>query len=255
MKISASFIISASAILCFSHASCANILWRGDFESGDISEWNHLINPAGLSVTTGCVFNGNYAGKVRLNGDDSFLWKGNPALNRSEFQYRNTPGMTNEGKTTFFAFSFYLTKTLSAHKHELGYWESDKTWQQMFRFTITGSELSFQESAAKDVFWKAPEGAKKGQWHRIAMQIDWSSHPQDGAVEVWVNGKHMGKNHFKTLPEKNALMFTQIGLLRKQEKNIEEILIDGAMETDNLTELLERDKHLIGKTCALTHKG
>ena len=58
-----------------------------------------------------------------------------------------------------------------------------------------------------------------------------------------------GKNQFKNLPAKDALMFTQIGILRAQEKSVEEILLDGAIETDNITELLERDKHLIGKTC------
>jgi hypothetical protein len=45
-------------------------------------------------------------------------------------------------------------------------------------------------------------------------------------------------------------MFTQIGIWLPQEEAIEETFIDGALETDNLTELLERDKHLVGKTCA-----
>lgn len=119
----------------------------------------------------------------------------------------------------------------------------------MLRFNIAGSELSFQETAAKDVLWKLPEGAAPGQWHRVAIHIHWSTDPKLGSAEVWVNGKHMGKNHFKNLPAKDALMFTQIGILRTQEKTVEDILIDGAMETDNLTELLERDKHLVGKTC------
>jgi len=227
----------------------ASILWQGDFETGDITQWGTPINPAGLSVTSECVFDGKQAGKVRLTGDESFLWKGNKQLNRSEFHHRGTAGMTHEGKDTFFAFSFYLTKKLSEHKHELGYWESDKSWQQMLRFNITGSELSFQETAAKEVLWKLPLGAAPGQWHRVALHIHWSIDPQLGSAEVWVDGKHMGKNQFKNLPLKDALMFTQIGILRTQEDSVEEILIDGAIETDNLTELLERDKHLIGKTC------
>jgi hypothetical protein len=119
----------------------------------------------------------------------------------------------------------------------------------MLRFNITGSELSFQETAAKEVLWKLPQGATPGQWHRVALHIHWSVDPQLGSTEVWVDGKHMGKNQFKNLPLKDALMFTQIGILRTQEESVEEILIDGAIETDNLTELLERDKHLVGKTC------
>lgn len=243
-------VLSVAAVFAFTtyHAS-ASILWQGDFETGDISQWHTSINPAGLSVTTKCAFDGKQSGKVRLTGDDSFLWKGNKFLNRSEFHHRGTEGMTYEGKDTFFAFSFYLPKKFTAHKHELGYWESDKSWQQTLRFNITGSELSFQESAAKDVLWKLPDGATPGQWHRIAMHIHWSTNPDIGSAEVWVNGQHMGKNYFKNLPAKDALMFTQIGILRTQEKTIEEIFIDGALETDNLTELLERDKHLVGKVC------
>ena len=243
------FFCSAIAMLSLSHISSASILWQGNFETGDIAQWNTPINPAGLSVVSDCVFDGKHAGKVRLTGDDSFLWKGNKFLNRSEFHHRRAAGNTHEGKDTFFAFSFYLPKKLSEHKHELGYWESDKSWQQMLRFNIAGSELSFQETAAKKVLWTLPEGAAPGQWHRIAMHIHWSTDPEVGSAEVWVNGKHMGKNHFKNLPAKDALMFTQIGILRTQENTVEEILIDGAMETDNLTELLERDKHLVGKTC------
>jgi hypothetical protein len=252
MNKSLTFICSAIALFSLSHASSASILWQGDFETGDISQWNTPINPAGLSVTSECVFDGKHAGKVRLTGDDAFLWKGNKFLNRSEFHHRRAAGNTHEGKETFFAFSFYLPKKLSEHKHELGYWESDKSWQQMLRFNIAGSELSFQETAAKEVLWKLPEGAAPGQWHRVAMHIRWSTDPKLGSAEVWVNGKHMGKHYFKNLPTKDALMFTQIGILRTQESTIEEIIIDGALETDNLTELLERDKDRVGKTCSAT---
>lgn len=236
--------------LLTSTSAHSKILWQGDFETGDISQWSTPINPAGLSVTSDCVFDGNYAGKVQLTGDAAFLWRGNKHLNRSEFHHRNNTGMTHAGKDTFFAFSFYLPQELSKHQHELGYWESDKSWQQMLRFNIRGSELSFQESAANKVWWKLPKGAAPGQWQRIALHIHWSTNPKLGSAEVWVNGQHMGKNNFQTLPAQDALMFTQIGILRTQENNTAEIYIDGALETDNLTELLERNRHLTGKTCA-----
>ncbi|MFC3114393.1 polysaccharide lyase [Cellvibrio fontiphilus] len=247
---------TAALILAFATniPAQAKILWQGDFETGDMSQWSTPIHPAGHSLVKDCVFDGSYAGKITLSGDESFLWRGNKDLNRSEFHHRYTAGEDGEGSTheasdTFFAFSFYLPQQLSEHKHELGYWESDKTWQQMFRFNIHGSELSFQETAAKNVLWKLPNGAAPGQWHRIALQIHWSTDATKGAVEVWVNGKHMGKHNFQTLPVKDALMFTQIGILRSQENTRETIYVDGALRTDNLTELLERNRHLMGKTC------
>lgn len=228
----------------------ASILWQGNFETGNMRQWHSTINPQGIALTNECVFDGRYAGKIEISGDESFLWHGNTALNRSEFQHRPTVGATYEGKETFFAFSFYLPKELSNKKHELGYWESDETWQQMLRFTIRGRELSFQETAEKNVFWSLADGATPGEWHRIALHIHWSTDARKGSAEIWFDGKHMGKNHFKTLPAKNALMFTHLGLLRAQEDSTATILIDGAMETDNLTELLEHDRHLVGKVCS-----
>ncbi len=117
-------VLSATAIVAFTNCyASASILWQGDFETVDTSQWHTAINQTGLSVITACTFDGKHSGKVRLTGDDSFLWNGNKFLNRSEFHHRGTAGMTHEGKDTFFAFSFYLPQKFTAHTHELGYWE------------------------------------------------------------------------------------------------------------------------------------
>lgn len=68
----------------------------------------------------------------------------------------------------------------------------------------------------------------------------------DGAVQVWFDGKDMGKHHFSTLPHKEALMFTQIGILRSQQDAVEEILIDAAYEASSMAELLERQADTSG---------
>ncbi|ACE83420.1 polysaccharide lyase [Cellvibrio japonicus] len=224
-------------ILCSSPLQ-ADILWRGDFETGDASQWHTGINAAGLSVTDQCSYDGRFAGRVQLTGDDMFLWNGNKQLNRSEFHHRMPEGATREGKDTFFAFAFYLPKALSQHKHELGYWESDKSWQQMFRFNIHGQSLSFQQSNQDTPFWTLDAGAAPGQWQRVALHIHWSTNPATGFVQTWVNGEDMGKYHFPTLPAKDARMFTQIGILRTQEKQPAEIWIDAALESSSLQSLL-----------------
>ena len=58
-------------------------------------------------------------------------------------------------------------------------------------------------------------------------------------MQVWLDGKDMGQHHFRTLPEKEAAMFTQIGILRTQQEVVEEILIDEAYEAGSLVELRE----------------
>lgn len=236
-------------LIAFTADLQAEILWQGNFESGDMSQWSSPINPAGLTVINSCSAEGKYAGKVRLTGADEFLWYGNKDLNRSEFHHRGAPGSTSEGQDTFFGFSFYLPQELTGNKHEFGYWESDQSWQQMLRFNITGSTLSFQETAANSVFWSAPEGAAPEKWHHLALHIHWSTDPTLGFADVWLNGVAMGKQIFKTLPTQDALMFTQIGILRRQEKTVEEILIDAAITTDNLPELLAYQQQLIAHNC------
>jgi energy-coupling factor transporter transmembrane protein EcfT len=227
----------------------AKTLWRGDFETGDLLQWQNLINPAALSVTRECVSEGTYAGKVTLSGDASLLWHGREDLNRSEFHYTPAVASTSEGKETFFGFHFYLPKTLSDGRHELGYWESDKSWQQMMRFNIADTIFSFQETAQQAPFWQIKNGALPKHWHSVAMHIHWSVNPQDGFAQVWVDSKDMGKYFFKTLYEPDALMFTQIGILRQREKAVDVILIDAARETDNLAELLAADAQQHRKTC------
>jgi hypothetical protein len=239
------------------HHAHAKTLWRGDFETGDLNQWHNLINPLGLGVVDHCVSGGKFAGQVVLSGDPSLLWMGREDLNRSEFHYTPALASTSENKDTFFGFNFYLPNVLSRQRHELGYWESDKTWQQMMRFAITGTEFSFQETAqqkssenqAPVAFWTLKNGAAAKRWHSVAMHIHWSVNPQQGFAQVWFDAKDMGKYYFKTLYEADALMFTQIGILRHRENSIETLLIDNARETDNLKELLAEDRIKKQKTC------
>lgn len=237
---SIALLCTAAAVTAMPGKVSAGDQWRGDFESGDSSQWISTINPAGLSVVSNCTRDGKYAGKVTLTGAAEFLWNGNPELNRSEFHHRGRAGATAEGEETFFGFSFYLPKPFTSTRHEFAYWESDKSWKQAFRFNIEGTRLSFQESLAETPFWTLPSGAAPGVWHDVALHIQWSNDASKGAVQVWFDGKDMGQYHFRTLPEKEAAMFTQIGILRTQQEVVEEILIDEVYEAGSLVELRER---------------
>ncbi len=224
-------------------------VWTGNFETGDLSQWHNALNPQGISLTQSCVHSGKYAGLVRITGEDSFNWFGNNALNRSEFHHRMPAGATYEGKETFFSFYFYLPEAWSQAKHEVGYWESDKTWQQMFRFNIRGKQLSFQQSSAEKTFWSIADGASPRQWHRLALHIHWSTKADKGFVETWADGQAMGKQFFQTLYAPEALMFTQLGVLRTQEAATERIIIDDALEATNIKTLAPEQYQPKGVDC------
>lgn len=210
------------------------LLWRGDFETGDLSQWSYLLNPQGLSVQDHCVYEGQYAGQARITGEPDMLWHGNENLNRTEFSYKPSSEQTREGQQTFFGWSFYLPQPLSQNKHEIGYWESDKSYQQMLRFNIVGTDFSFQETAADAPFWIKAGFASAGAWHDVVLHIGWSTDPKKGFVQVWLDGEDMGKQFFKTLHAADENMFTQIGILRAREDRVETIYIDNVREAADL---------------------
>ena len=225
-----------AAALLMPLAASAGIDWRGDFESGDLSQWGYLTLPAGLSLEESCVYEGRYAGRVEITGDEQFLWQGNEQLNRSEFHHK--PADTAEGDDTYFGWSFYLPAPLSAKPHEIGYWESDQSWQQQMRFTLSGTDFSFQKSDATEVFWNKENFAVPGIWHDVTMHIHWSTDAAKGFVKVWLDGEYMGEDTFQTRVNDADRMFTQIGLLRSREDSREVILIDNVREGTSMASIM-----------------
>lgn len=236
-------------------ATNTDLIWQESFESGDLSGWTHLLNPQGLSVQDECVYDGNYAGRVTLTGEPEMLWNGNENLNRAEFSYTPAPGVVGENKDTFFGWSFYLKQALTDTKHEIGYWESGKSYRQMLRFNITGTDFSFQASDQKAPFWTAEKFARPGIWRDVVIHIHWSTNPRQGFAQVWLDGRHMGKHHFKTLYSADENMFTQIGLLRSRQPVIETLLVDRVRHGRDLRSVLadsalEKSIHCSGRKSA-----
>ncbi|MDQ2076462.1 polysaccharide lyase [Marinimicrobium sp. ABcell2] len=215
-----------------------DMVWRGDFSTGDLSQWDNLIHAQGLSVQDKCTYRGDWAGKVTITGDEEFLWNGREDLNRTEFKYQPDAEYTREGEDTYFGWSFYLPETLTESRHELGYWESDQSWQQIFRFNIVGSTFGFQASRAPEPFWEETDFASAGVWRDVAMHIHWSTDPEKGFVDVWLDGEPKGREYFQTLANAEDPMFVQIGILRNQQPTPETILVDNARHGHSLEAVL-----------------
>ncbi len=213
-----------------------SLLWQADMETGDLSQWSDIINSEGVSLVQECVYDGKYAARVAIDGDEKFLWNGREDLNRSELNYR--PENTMEGDTTFFGWSFYLPEAFSDARHELGYWETRGSWKQHMRFNIEGKTFSFQLSDAEERFWEVPGFAKPGVWRDVAMHIHWSSDPQKGYMEVWLDGESMGRTPMATRYNDTDTMFVQLGMLRDRREAEEVIYIDNAREGDSIAAVL-----------------
>ena len=73
MRLPFTFLLSTMLLSASAHSK---ILWQGDFETGDMSQWHNPINPAGLSISSDCVFDGKKGNYVESDTHTEINWYG-----------------------------------------------------------------------------------------------------------------------------------------------------------------------------------
>lgn len=238
----------------------ADVVWIGDFERGDLAQWNFVLNGdvGGMSYAFAqgeIVAEGGFAGRLELHNDAE--WPN--GLKRVELQHRPEDARTAEGATTFFAWSFYLPEALPEDpSQQIGYWESANSYQQMMAFQVQGQSISFATRQPMNVVhWQADGVVTAGEWHRIAMGITWSTDPGQGLVDVWFDGEQVvDQAGAQTLADGNP-HFVQVGLLRGaiEFEDVPIIIIDDAVEGDTIDEVRPDDLPSEGGTTGGTEGG
>lgn len=226
-----------SSLFVSSGPALADVAWIGDFEDGTLDQWDGALNGQNISVLTDPVAEGVYAARIQLTNDA--VWPN--GLKRVELHHGPDPARTAEGAETFFAWSFYLPETLPTDpSQQIGYWESDQSYQQMMAFQVQGERISFATRRPQNqVHWDQDGAVTAGAWHRIAMRIFWSKDVAQGQVDVWFDGAQVVTGaEAQTLADDNP-HFTQVGLLRGAIEFADQpvILIDDAVEGDTLADV------------------
>ena len=221
-------------------------VWVGDFETGDLSQWGFVLNGevGGMAYAFAqqrTVAEGTFAGRLELHNDA--VWPN--GLKRVELQHRPADARTAEGATTWFAWSFYLPEALPEDpSQQIGYWESNNTFQQVMAFEVEGETIAFYTRRPNNVEqWQANGVVTAGQWHRIAMGVTWSTNPGMGAVDVWFDGMQVvDQGPAQTLADDNP-HFVQLGLLRGaiEFQDLPIIIVDDAVEGDSLQDVRPDD--------------
>jgi hypothetical protein len=224
----------AGALLLASSATSAAPVWVGDMETGDTSQWNEL-NGEHITIVPAPVAQGMYAARIELTNDA--LWPN--GLHRVELHHSPAGGRTDEGAELYFAWSFYLPEVLPTDPpQQIGYWESNQSYQQMMAFEVTGTHIRFVTRQPTNVNqWEADDIVTAGVWHRIAMHILWSK--TQGSVDLWFDGiQVVTAAPAETLNDDND-HFTQVGLLRGTDsfRDMPVIVIDDAAEGDTLADV------------------
>jgi uncharacterized protein (TIGR03382 family) len=212
----------------------AEVLFRGDMETGDLKQWSYLLKEEGLSVVMDPVAEGKYAAKVTISKNE--LWTN--GLNRVEVQHQPPMAYLTDGKDVYYGFSFYLPEALTADNHQILYWETTQTYEQVMQLAVMGEKMRFAtQKPAWKVHWEADGKATAGKWHRVVIHVKWSASADSGQVDLWFDGEQVvtaGKA--QTFLGNPA--FVQHGILRDTIDKVETLYFDDARTGTTLDDVL-----------------
>lgn len=180
-----------AALSSLSPAS-AEILFKADFETGDLSQFGGTskgAKPGHIEVVTDIVHSGKYAGRFSIHEDDVF--------NAQQLRVQvNGPKVTvKEGTDTFMSFWMYM-KDAPKDRDNFFYWEGSPppgynnvmTWWVEPKKDGAGTAVKYGTGnlGRKGVLWEGDFTV--GKWHQLGMHIHWSEDADKGNAKLWWDG-------------------------------------------------------------------
>jgi hypothetical protein len=236
-------VATTASLLLHASPAHAEILWRGGFEPGDLSEWNEFTGPVDERVTIvdDPVRDGLLAARVEIRPGDL----GNGDLNRVEMGY-HPPEAWGEGTERYYAWSLMMPDdvVLGDAWHLLTYFEAEVLYTNAMSLRLYGDgTLSFCTFVGgEEVHWSTP--FEQGMWHDFVLHVVWSPDAATGVVELWYDDELV-------LPATNVATmhtggdgvarpnFLHQGVLRYEGITETEVLFfDGTMEATALEDVM-----------------
>jgi len=210
----------------------AEVIWRGDFETGTTEQWRGAPKSDNVKVVTEQAREGKYA--VRIDGTNAAR-RGD--RDRIEFQHQPLPPGTAEGTERYFGWSVMVPVKLTDTSHAVGYFETRNSWRQLMSFEVRGEDLLYSTRVPYARRWSGPGKLTAGRWHDFAVHVLWSRDPAKGFVEVWFDGEQVvPRTMTATLLDENVAFF-QVGLMRATSEVPETIYIDHVVEATTLEDV------------------
>ena len=224
----------------------ARILFKSDFETGDLSQWAQTgtrgqnASPRNVQVVTDIVHEGKYAAKITIHEDDIF----NPSQLRVQL---GGPRVTvEEGADTYMSFALYMADP-PKDRDNFFYWEGSPpprynnvmTWWVEPKLDGTGTLIKYSTGnlGRNGTEWEAD--FPTGKWHKLTMHIHWSEDPAKGNTRLWFNGKLVLDKKLKPKgPE--SVYFCQPGIHRSPHRpSVDSIYFDSFILADTLDDVLK----------------
>ncbi len=190
----------------------STVVWRGDFETGDRSQWSstQMVSADRLQVVPSPAREGNYAIKVTVKqGDDPINSSGNRnelvrmtrEVEGSEYYYR---------WSTMFASNFPSAKTwqLFTQWHHEGCCGSPPV-----EFYVYGEEMRLNIGGNPGtIVWRKP--LVRGVWNDFIFHVKWSPNASVGFVELYHNGQLVLPKRYIATQYAGMRNYLKVGLYR-----------------------------------------
>jgi hypothetical protein len=186
-----------------------NAVWRGDFETGDLSQFSRaqMVSPDRLLVVSSPARQGSYAVKVTVRQGDNPI---GASGNRNELVR-----LTREPSGSEY---FYRWSTMFAPD-----FPSPATWQLFTQWHHDGSSgsppVEFAVNNGRMILycsgtqvWSAP--LVRGAWQDFIFHARWSSNPSVGFVELYLNGQLVLPRRYCATQFPGMLNYLKTGLYR-----------------------------------------
>jgi len=202
----------AEARACAGTAStppASTVVWRGDFETGDLSQWSktQMVSADRIQVVSSPVRQGTRAVKVTVKqGDNPIGASGNrnemvrltyePA--GSEYYYR---------WSTMFAPDFPSPATwqLFTQWHHEG-----SSGSPPVEFAVNNGNIILYCSSTE--VWRTP--LVRGVWQDFVFHVKWSSNSSTGFLELYHNGNLVLPKRYCATQFSGMLNYLKVGLYR-----------------------------------------
>ncbi|HET6282575.1 MAG TPA: heparin lyase I family protein [Polyangia bacterium] len=220
-------------------AGHAAVIWKGDFETGDLKQWMGGVNQmrggrVNAEVVMSPVQQGTSAGKLTIHADDTF------GGGQMRVQINRASPRTGEGQDLFMSFWFMMT-TAPGIRDNINYFESNGSNQNMMTWWVApkaggGNTVNYGTgSLGRTQQWTAD--FTLNQWHQLAWQIHWSVNAATGSVKLWYDGAVVVDVKVKTKADGNS-MNMQTGFHRAgQSAFVDTIYLDNYIEGETLEDI------------------
>ena len=233
----------SASFFCAIGPVSARIIFKADFETGDLSEWSTTgtrgqnATPRNVQVVTDIVQQGKYAGKFTIHEDDVFN------AQQLRVQVGGPKVTVEEGSDTYMSFYLYMAEP-PKDRDNFFYWEGQPPprydnvmtwWVEPKEGAGTVIKYGTGNLGRNGTQWEAE--FTTGKWHQLAMHIHWSEDPEKGNTRLWFDGALVLDKKLKTKgPE--STYFCQPGIHRSPHRSsVDTIYFDNFILADTLDEI------------------